>query len=119
MRQFCLFDVAIQPEVRFIAKQNSAYENRRQSRFRGTIRTNLTALLRRVVRGTGSRCLRLAVVCEKISRERLSTSSSEEGSAAINQMRWAAREGRDRRTGSFPSFRRVRFGGDGRKSGRI
>ncbi|GFV06202.1 hypothetical protein TNCV_733081 [Trichonephila clavipes] len=28
MRQFCFADVAIQPEVRFIAKQSFAYENR-------------------------------------------------------------------------------------------
>ncbi|GFX65464.1 hypothetical protein TNCV_4735121 [Trichonephila clavipes] len=40
MRQFCFVDVAIQPEVRFIAKQKIRfYENReqRQSRF-GPIR---------------------------------------------------------------------------------
>ncbi|GFU35064.1 hypothetical protein TNCV_3061051 [Trichonephila clavipes] len=42
MRAVLFVDVAIQPEVRFIAKQKFAYENReqRQSRF-GPILTNL------------------------------------------------------------------------------
>ncbi|GFT57556.1 hypothetical protein TNCV_1447921 [Trichonephila clavipes] len=65
--------------------------------------------MQRCCKGTGSRCLRLAVVCEKNITGAPVDSSSERGSAAINQMRWAAREGETGEPVSFLPFA-VRFG---------